>query len=81
MKPTIALFISDPKCSVQSGNGVMSALSKHYNFRLFSKNEVEDDFFDKIDIVCFPGGFGDADSYDTILKQNESHVKKFIKNF
>ena len=38
VKPTIALFIYDPKCSVQSGNGVIRALSPYYNFKLFSKN-------------------------------------------
>jgi hypothetical protein len=37
MKPTIALFIHDPKCSVQSGNGIIKALGSHYNFKLFSK--------------------------------------------
>ncbi len=39
-KTKIALFVCDPKCSVQSSNGVMDALSENYNFKLFSKNEV-----------------------------------------
>ena len=33
VKPTIALFIHDPKCSVQSGNGIMQALGNNYNFK------------------------------------------------
>lgn len=77
---TIALFVCDPKCSVQSTNGVMKALSSHFKFKLFSKNEVEDDFFKDVDLVVFPGGFGDSDSYDNILKNNKSSVRKFIKN-
>ena len=44
MKPTIALFIADPKCSVQSGNGIMKALGEHYNFKIFSKNELLNNF-------------------------------------
>ena len=80
MKPTIALFINDPKCSVQSGNGLMKALGEHYNFKLFSKNEMEEGFFDKnIDIVAFPGGFGDSDSFDTLLKKNGKYVQKFVR--
>jgi len=80
MKPTIAMFINDPKCSVQSGNGLMKALGEHYNFKLFSKNEMEEGFFDKnIDIVAFPGGFGDSDSFDTLLKQNGKYVRKFVR--
>jgi hypothetical protein len=75
---TIALFVCDPKCSVQSSNGVMKALSGNYNFKLFSKNEVEQGFFDDVDMVAFPGGFGDSDSYDNILKNNKDVVVDFV---
>jgi len=78
MKPTIALFVCDPKCSVQSSNGVMKALSESYDFKLFSKNEVEEGFFDDVDMVAFPGGFGDSDSYDNILKNNKDVVVNFV---
>ena len=74
----IALFVCDPKCSVQSSNGVMNALSSHYNFKLFSKNEVEEGFFDDVDMVVFPGGMGDSDSYDTVLKNNKDVVVDFV---
>ena len=77
-KTKIALFVCDPKCSVQSSNGVMDALSENYNFKLFSKNEVEDGFFDDVDMVIFPGGIGDSDSYDTILKNNKDVVVDFV---
>lgn len=78
MKPTIALFVCDPKCSVQSTNGVMKALAPSYNFKLFSKNEVEDGFFDDVQMVVFPGGIGDSDSYDSILKNNKDVVVDFV---
>ena len=78
-KIKIALFVCDPKCSVQSSNGVMNALSPHYDFKLFSKNEVEKGFFNDVDMVIFPGGIGDSDSYDTILKNNKKLVVNFVK--
>lgn len=78
MKPTIALFIADPKCSVQSGNGIMKALGEYYNFKLFSKNELEDNFFEGVDIVAVPGGFGDSDSYDTLLKHSANRIREFV---
>ena len=78
MKPTIALFIYDPKCSVQSGNGVMQALSADFNFKLFSKNRVEDVFFDDVDMIVVPGGFGDSDSYSSLFKNNAKRVRQFI---
>ena len=77
---TIALFVYDPKCSVQSSNGIIKALDNHYHFKLFSKNEVEDGFFNNVDAVVVPGGFGDADSYDSLFKYNGRAVKKYIKS-
>jgi hypothetical protein len=80
MKPTIALFLYDPKCSVQSGNGVMKALNPYYNFKIFSKNKLEYDFFDDVDMIAVPGGFGDSETFAKLFKNNGARVKKFIRN-
>jgi len=80
MKPTIALFLHQPKCSVQSGNGIIKALGDHYNFKIFTKHELEDDFFDNVDIVAFPGGLGDSDSFEFLLKSNRDRIYDFIRN-
>jgi len=80
MKPTIALFVADPFCSVQSANGIITALGNDYTFKLFSKNEVEDSFFNSVDIVAVPGGFGDASSFDRLFKANQNSVKQFVRN-
>jgi len=79
MKPTIALFVADPYCSVQSANGVITALGNNYTFKLFGKNQVEDGFFDHVDIVAVPGGFGDASSFDRLFKANQNSVKQFVR--
>jgi len=80
VKPTIALFLYDPKCSVQSGNGIMKALSQHYNFKIFSKNILEYDFFDNVDMIAVPGGIGDASTFDQLFKNNGDRVREFINN-
>jgi len=80
MKPTIALYIRDPKCSVQSGNGIMQALGDYYRFKIFSKDEVEDVFFDDVGMVAFPGGFGTSDSFDTILNPNQKRIEQFVRD-
>ena len=80
MKKTIALFIADPKCSVQSGNGIMKALGSRYNFKIFSKNQVEQDFFKHVDLIAVPGGFGDSDSYESLFKHNGHEVREFVRN-
>ncbi|MFZ9589884.1 MAG: BPL-N domain-containing protein [Chitinophagaceae bacterium] len=80
MKPTIALFLHQPKCSVQSGNGIIKALESHYNFKIFTRHELENDFFDNVDIVAFPGGLGDSDSFDYLFKNNRDSISNFVNN-
>jgi hypothetical protein len=75
----IALFLHQPKCSVQSGNGIMQALGSHYSFKIFTRHEVERDFFDDVDCVCVPGGIGDAASFDYLFSENGDAVKRFVR--
>ena len=79
MKPTIALFLHQPMCSVQSGNGIIKSLSSHYNFKIFTKHELEHGFFDDVDMVAFPGGFGNSDAYDYLLRNSADLVREFVQ--
>ncbi len=79
MKGKIALFLHQPKCSVQSGNGIMQALSPSYSFKIFTRHELESDFFDDVDMICIPGGFGDAESFDYLLSENGTRIKEFVQ--
>jgi len=79
MKPKIALFVHQPKCSIQSCNGIIDALSEHYTFKIFTKHEIEDDFFSDVDAVCFPGGIGDSDSFNSLFKHNITRVRDYVQ--
>lgn len=79
MRGRIALFIHQPKCSVQSNNGIIRALSPHYDFKLFTRHQLEDDFFKDVDMVCFPGGIGDADTFSWLLKEHRSRIRDFVR--
>ena len=78
MKKIIALFVHQPKCSIQSGNGIIKALSPHYEFKIFTKHEVEDNFFDGVHAVAFPGGIGDADSWLQLFGSNLGAIRNFV---
>lgn len=75
---TIALFLHQPYCSVQSNNGVIKSLSPHYSFKIFTRHDLEDDFFDDVDCVCFPGGLGDAAKFDYLTNQHQQKIKQFV---
>ena len=57
----------------------MRALSPSYSFKIFTRHELEANFFDDIDIVCIPGGLGDASSFDYLLGENGPRIQQFIQ--
>jgi len=80
MKPTIALFLHQPKCSVQSGNGILRALSSEYNFKIFTRHDLERDFFDDVDCIAVPGGIGDSESFGYLMRDHTDRIKEFVQN-
>jgi glutamine amidotransferase-like uncharacterized protein len=80
MKPKIALFLHHPRCSIQCGNGIIEALSDEYTFKIFTKHPVEKDFFDDVDLVAFPGGEGDSESWHHLFNNNGERILNFLNN-
>jgi len=77
---TIAMFMHQPYCSVQSGNGIMKALTPYYRFKIFTKHELETNFFDDVDMVCIPGGFGDASKFDMCFANSIDRITRFVQS-
>jgi glutamine amidotransferase-like uncharacterized protein len=78
MKKRIAIFLHQPYCSVQSSNGIMQALGSDYNFKIFTRHDLEADFFDNVDMLCFPGGFGDAGTFDFLTREHGERITEFV---
>lgn len=77
-KPKLRIFLHHPECSVQSGSGIYEALSQDFNAGFFQVEDIRDSYFKNVDLVAFPGGLGDSDSYDKILKPTEDVIKNFV---
>jgi len=80
VKGRIALFVHHPRCSIQSVNGIIKSLEENYVFKTFTKHEIEEGFFDDVDIVCFAGGIGDSDAYDFLFRDNGDTIRRFVQN-
>ena len=78
MKGLIALFVHNPTCSSDSGNGIMRALGDAYSFKIFGKKPVNPEFFDDVDIVAVPGGLGDARRFRTVMRHNADPIRRFV---
>lgn len=60
----------------------MNSLYPDYAFKLFNENQIEPGFFNDIDMIVFPGGVGDSDSYDRFFKDKTKLkvVTDYVKN-
>jgi glutamine amidotransferase-like uncharacterized protein len=79
---TIALFEDDRnKSAVSCGDGIIEALSSHYNIKIFRKHECKAKTFEGVDLLAFPGGVGDADDYFHMFPRKSANaVADFVKN-
>ena len=75
----IALFTRHPHCSLQCCNGVIRALSPVYDFMLFNESQCEGTTLNNIDMVVFPGGIGDSESYHRFFR--DRYRAKYIVNY
>jgi glutamine amidotransferase-like uncharacterized protein len=59
---------------------MVHALSSEYQIRIFEEKELDDDtFFDHIDVIAFPGGIGDSDSYpDFFTRTRANRIARFL---
>lgn len=78
MKPRAGILVHHPECSIQSATGIHEALGNDFKTQFFHNNEISDKFFKKFDLIVFPGGIGDSDRYDRILKPYEDTVRNYI---
>jgi glutamine amidotransferase-like uncharacterized protein len=77
---TLALFMRHPQCSEDCVYAMVHALSSEYQIRIFEEKELDDDtFFDHIDVIAFPGGIGDSDSYpDFFTRTRANRIARFL---
>ena len=79
MKKTVALFTHQPRCCIESVNGIITALNNDYKFKIFTRHPVDDDFFDDVDLLCIPGGVGDADGWDWLMDNNLELIESYME--
>lgn len=81
MKHKIALFLNHPECSTDCVNGMLKALGNDYDIKIFNKDELNPAMLVDIDIIAFPGGIGDSDSYDKFFRRKAQNcVADFVAN-
>ena len=69
----IALFQNHPECSRQCCDGIIKALTPHHEIEVFNIKDNLDKVLDNADAVAFPGGIGDASTYDKLFRRRAAN--------
>ena len=79
---TLALYLRHPECSKDCVDAMICALSSDYQIKIFTENDIDDDnFFSNLDIIAFPGGIGDSDSYPNFFTRRRANkIAEFISD-
>ena len=77
----IALYTKHPYCSLDGCNGIMESLYPYYKFKLFNERHIEEEFFDDVDMIMFPGGVGDSDKFDRFFASTDKDKKRGLFHY
>jgi len=67
-------------CSRDCSNGMIAALSGGYDVETFRVNDDFEAILGSADIVAFPGGIGDSQSFDYLLGDKVEMIQDFVAN-
>ena len=80
MRGKIAIFLDQPRCSVDGVNAIMNVLSPHYQFNIITRHEMPSNWLDGIDMIAVPGGIGDSETFHWVMKRHKQSIKQYIKD-
>ena len=77
-KRKIAIFVHHPECSVQSAHGVIRSLYFDYDIHCLSNAYLTDRVLAKYEMIVFPGGIGDSDTWHNIVEPYKNVIKNYV---
>lgn len=76
--PRMALFLNHPECSAQCSVGMYEALYSSFDIEFFGKEDFNGRIFKSADIIAFPGGIGDSETFHKYIGDNKYYVQDAI---
>ena len=77
-KPTAALFVNHPECSVQCVSGIYEALHNDFTTIIFDRNKLKESYLKKFDMIIFPGGVGDSETFHKYIGSEADIIRNFV---
>ncbi len=79
-RPRVAIFVNHPECSVQSAHGIIRALSSQYDTACFTVEDIRDSYFRRYQLIAFPGGIGDSQTWHRILAPTQDVIRNQVEH-
>lgn len=77
-KPTAALFVNHPECSVQCASGIYEALHNDFTTIIFDRSKLKESYLKKFDMIIFPGGVGDSETFHKYIGSEADIIRNFV---
>lgn len=77
-KPTAALFVNHPECSVQCVAGIYEALYNDFIPIVFDRSQLTESYLKRFDMVIFPGGIGDSNTFHKYIGSDADIIRNFV---
>ena len=74
----IAIYVNDPYCSWDSASGFVDAMDHFHQCSYINDINLID--LQQYHMVVFPGGIGDADSFDWLLADKANLISHYVMN-
>ncbi len=78
MRPRIVIFLNHPECSAQCAVGMYEALSMDFDVHLINRNQIKSSVLKRADIIAFPGGIGDSDTFYKYLYDKADYIREAV---
>ena len=77
---TIGIYVQYPIADLECAQALGAICEKKYKIKYFNHNTLTKKALEKIDCLAFPGGLGDSDNFDHLLKDKKKIVQDYVAN-
>jgi glutamine amidotransferase-like uncharacterized protein len=74
----IAIYRQHPIASTDCSAAIRKVLAKRYNTCYVSNRTLTDKILNDAQTIVFPGGLGDVDAFDNMVKQHTSIIQDYV---
>lgn len=77
-KNKIAIYVQNPISEVECAMALFDVCSKKYETVFLNHRSLNQKNLHDINCIAFPGGLGDADNFDFLLRDKKKLIKKYL---